>query len=115
MTWHRHHCWSLTCDICNDGWDGLDGEPHFATRDDLEQYAKKAGWALTPLRAVCPECTPGELCALAGHSWGAWFTAGPFPTSTGGAWSGRVRYCKVCSAGDWDPPLGRPAGGGSST
>ena len=107
MTWHEHHCWSLTCDVCGDGWDGMEGEPHFDTRHELELFAKKAGWAVTPLRAVCPECTSAEVCALGGHTWGRWSMAGPFPRAKGGTWLGRVRHCRVCSAAEWDPPVGQ--------
>jgi transcriptional regulator with XRE-family HTH domain len=37
-------------------------------------------------------------------------TAWPRPWNSGTSriWSGRVRYCTLCSAADWDPPVGRP-------
>lgn len=69
----------LSCDVCGDGWVGDAGQPHFDTREALELYAAKAGWIVTPLRAVCPSCTPDEACAVGGHEWGRWKSAGPFP------------------------------------
>jgi hypothetical protein len=100
-------CLALTCDVCGDGWAGLDGEPHFATVTDATRYATALGWVVTPARAVCPQCMQVEVCGLAGHSWGRWAPAGPFPSAAGGTWQGRVRHCLACSAAEWDPPLRR--------
>lgn len=103
MTWHEHHCFSLTCDVCGDGWASDAGHPHFASRSDLETYASKAGWVVTPLRAICPWCTPAEACAVAGHNWGRWRPFGPIPRKDGSLWIGRLRKCRDCSAVHWDP------------
>ena len=100
-------CVLLTCDVCGDGWADLDAEPHFPDRASATRYAVHAGWIVTPRRAVCSDCTGVEVCGLAGHRWGGWTPAGPFPSAGGGTWEGRVRYCRGCSSGQWDPPSRR--------
>jgi hypothetical protein len=100
-------CVVLACDICGDGWADLDSEPHFANRAAASKYATAAGWILTGARAECVECTQVEVCALAGHSWGRWTPAGPFPSADGGTWHGRVRHCRICTSAEWDPPVRR--------
>jgi hypothetical protein len=105
VSWQQHHCWSLTCDVCGDGWSGLGGAPHFDAQNDLELYAKQAGWAITPLRAVCPSCLLQEMCELDGHSWGPWTQLEASPLSTN-PMARRVRFCVVCTTGEYDPPFG---------
>ena len=115
MPWRQVRCWTLACDVCADGWTSDAGQPHFDTRDDAEAHAVEAGWVVTKLRAVCPECQEVEVCALAGHRWGRWVVAGPFPSRGGGTWSGQVRYCGACAVAEWDPPTRRrPALGEAS-
>jgi len=105
VAWDEHTCWSLTCGICGDGWRGE--LPHFASREDASAYAAATGWDVTGERMVCPDCAEVTACAAAGHRWGSWTPAGPFPYRTsGGTWQGRVRHCVTCSAADWDPPIG---------
>lgn len=104
MTWREHHCWSVTCDVCGDGWSQLDGEPHFEDRYALELYARKAGWTITPLREVCAHCTLEELCALTGHTWGSWTQLEPSPLSRHDT-ARRARFCLVCTTGEYDPPV----------
>jgi hypothetical protein len=106
VTWQEHHCWSLTCDVCAGGWSDLDGEPHFDDRYDLELYAKQAGWTITPLRAVCPNCTLEELCSLTDHTWGPWTQLEASPLSADKT-TRRVRFCVVCTTGEYDPPPSR--------
>ena len=103
-------CVVLTCDVCGDGWAPLGAEPHFANRAAAVQYASRSGWVTTSRRAVCAECTHVEVCALGGHTWGRWTSAGPFPSADGGTWQGRVRHCGVCSSAEWDPPIRRQLG-----
>ena len=104
MTWHEHHCISVTCDVCGDGWADESGQPHFEDRTALEAYATKAGWVITPLRAICAFCTPDEACAAAGHEWGRWKPFGPIARKDRPAWVGRLRICRECSAVQWEPP-----------
>jgi hypothetical protein len=104
VSWQEHHCWSLACDLCGDGWSHLDGAPHFDSREDLELFAKQAGWTVTPLRAVCAGCTLTELCALTDHTWGPWTRLERSPLSVHKT-ARRVRFCLVCTAGEYDPPI----------
>lgn len=107
MTWRRMQCWALVCDVCLDGWNGDQGQPHFATRAAGLEVAKRAGWVIAGYRAVCPECTESQLCGIAGHQWGEWLPAGPFPRRDGGTWRGKVRHCRECSCADWSPSVGK--------
>lgn len=107
MSRHEHHCFSVTCDVCGDGWSHLDGEPHFDSVESLELFAKQTGWTVTSLRAVCASCTLTELCALAGHTWGPWTRLEPSPLSKDPI-ARRVRFCVVCTTGEYDPPAVRP-------
>lgn len=107
MSWKQVRCWTLTCDVCADGWTSDAGQPHFDSRDDARAHALGVGWIVTALRALCSECQEVQVCALAGHRWGRWAAAGPFPSRGGGTWSGRVRYCGVCTVAEWDPPTRR--------
>ena len=100
-------CDTLTCDVCADGWAELDVEPHFPSGAVAKRYAAANGWVVTAVRAVCPACLPVEACATGGHLWRPWTRAGPFPSSSGGSWEGRVRHCRNCSSAEWDPPVRR--------
>ncbi len=109
MSWTRVTCWALLCDRCEDGWSAENGQPHFGSRSEATAHARDAGWVVTAGRALCPDCTLYEACALAGHRWQLWEAAGPFPSLGGGSWRGSVRYCGVCEAAQWDPPVQRAA------
>ena len=102
MTRDRVTCWTLTCDACGDGWQGE--APHLPTKAAAAEFAASAGWLLRE-EAVCPECRSTRACAEAGHRWGNWAHAGPFPSGRGGTWLGRVRHCMICTAADWDPAV----------
>lgn len=108
MAMRQVRCWTLVCDVCADGWTSDAGQPHFETRQEAKAHAVAGGWVVTPTRALCRECTESEVCAMAGHRWGRWTAAGPFPSRGGGAWQGRVRHCTLCSVADWDPPVSPP-------
>ncbi|GLY18013.1 hypothetical protein Kisp01_50270 [Kineosporia sp. NBRC 101677] len=105
MTWKRRRCWLLDCDRCRDGWSAYEDEPHLETREALQKYAESQGWVFTGDRALCSDCVKVETCALTGHVWGRWGLLtkveriGEEPELT---WS---RYCKVCTTGEFDPPL----------
>ena len=112
MGWSEQICWSVTCDLCGDGW--REDQPMFASRADAEVYAFSAGWSVAGDGATCPACRKTVDCLRAGHSWGRWRPAGPFPKAGGGTWRGRVRYCGICSSADWDPAV-RAAGAASDS
>jgi len=112
MSWDRRDCWTLLCDGCFDGWTTAAGQPHADSRDAAKAHATAAGRVVTPTRALCRECNELRMCAMAGHQWGRWTSAGPFPDRHGGnPWTGRVRHCVLCAAADWDPPVRRASGG----
>ncbi|MBK7624368.1 MAG: hypothetical protein IPJ14_17325 [Kineosporiaceae bacterium] len=50
----------------------------------------------------CPDCALQQACQGLGHVWAPWTEMGP---SLSGRWpSGRARYCRVCTHGEYDPP-----------
>lgn len=100
MTLERVTCWTITCDACGDGW--LGEAPHFRRRDFAVDLARKDGWAVDG-EIRCPSCLIARACSMAGHRWGAWAPAGPFPRADGTTWQGDVRHCRVCSSAEWDP------------
>jgi hypothetical protein len=108
VSWNQVRCCTLTCDNCADGWTDAAGHPHFDSREDAKAHALAAGWVVTAIRALCPECIETEMCAMAGHRWGRWTALDARLTLSGGTGSRRVRYCTLCSHGDWDPPVARP-------
>jgi hypothetical protein len=103
VSWNQVRCWTLTCDNCADGWTDAAGQPHFDSCADAKAHALAAGWVVTATRALCPECIESEMCALAGHRWGRWTRLDPFPSPSSGCC--RVRYCTLCTIGQWDPPI----------
>ena len=92
--------WSLTCDVCLDGWYGWDGDLRFSSRADLEAVAGACGWALGSAVQICAVCGLAACCAQAGHRWGGWINleASPLLPEPGHR---RARFCTLCGAGDY--------------
>lgn len=112
-------CWTISCDDCGNGWPEEYGLPHADTRTEADAMAVEAGWTLTgtttQAQAWCRPCTNTRLCRAVGHTWTSW--SDPAPRGLlGDVWVGRTRYCRVCSAVEWDPPLPQraPAAGGGT-
>jgi hypothetical protein len=98
---------SVVCARCGDGWSATRDQPFFDDHDDAVTFALALGWDLTGKGLLCPDCALCEVCARAGHRWARWTTIGP---SLSGQWpGGRVRYCRVCTTGQFDPPIGSGA------
>ncbi len=98
---------SVTCARCVDGWSATQDQP-FDDRDEAMAYALAVGWNLTGDGLLCPDCSLCAYCERAGHTWAGWTTIG---ASLSGRWpGGRVRFCRVCTAGHYDPPVAPRAG-----
>jgi len=103
-----NHTRGVAADRCRDGWSAHEDEPHLETKDELVRYATSRGWVFTGDRALCADCVRVETCALTGHIWGRWTRLtgdGRVQERQGRAvW---VRYCRICTIGESDPPTGR--------
>ena len=110
MTWHLDddHLWRLVCDNCGDGWHEWAIDIRFASGPELVAFAQLNGWVLTQDREICSACSLARECGRVGHVWGLWTQLEPSPLSADGI-ARRVRFCDVCTAGEYNPPFRRRA------
>lgn len=87
------------CTRCGD-WAGDAHHPDPPDLDAVLEGLAAAGWQVRDGRLECPACTLRSVCETTGHHWGRWTTIGP--SLCGRSSGGRVRHCRVCTAGEFD-------------
>lgn len=93
-------CYEVTCDRDCDGrgWD--DGVPHFDTRDEAIDYARRAGFLIAGATVLCADCARDADCEVTGHQMpDEWFDGHIHGVPH------RYRYCEHCNHCEYDLPF----------